>query len=208
MTINFGKIKGFIVKFWQWHLDKDCEKGSLFRTARSEKEDFSEQRFKTSYENLDREMMSDPSSLPKRSKRSDSRIVYCVSERVVLFTFNKTDSRFVNASHFEITQLCEDSQTCQPDIGSQSKSRKKNPKVSDSKSCNNFLFSVFLTDLDQDGFQELISYTTTWHNKEACDDGDRLCLEEPRKTWQLVSKIRVVRLESELPKLYDGLTRP
>lgn len=204
VTISFGKIKGFIVKFWQWHLNKEeknfYEKNSPFRSASTVdsgkmKADFEvvRKRLKTSYKDLDQEMMSGASSSSKRFKRSESyetgadkRVVHRISERVVLITFNKTDSRFVNASHFEIIQLCQDSKICQPDVRSQSK-------------------SLLLTDLDQDGFQELISYTTTYKNRNDDDGGGG---EVRPETWKLQSKIRVVRLESELPKLYDGLTRP
>lgn len=60
------------------------------------------------------------------------------------------------------------------------------------------MISVIIADLDGDGSKELVSYLTTYETE---DDGvpgsDRLTL---------LSKVRVVRLEAELPKLYEAVT--
>lgn len=82
-------------------------------------------------------------------------------------------------------------------------SAKKNPKVNNISftkylKWKNVFVSVLLTDLDQDGSHELISFSTTYLNYK-----DRIL--PSKETWKLVSKVRLIRLESELPKLYEPL---
>lgn len=96
-----------------------------------------------------------------------------INERIVLITFNDTNVHVINASLIEITQLCfptDGEYKCQPDLTNQKE-------------------SLFITDLDSDGSQELISYTSTFKLKDG--------------TWQLVSNMKVIRIEAELPKLYE-----
>ncbi|KAJ3661421.1 hypothetical protein Zmor_005816 [Zophobas morio] len=98
-----------------------------------------------------------------------------ISERVVLITFNSTNVHVINASLTEINQLCLPSDkeyVCQPDLRSQEN-------------------SILVGDLDQDGSQELISYSSGFVKKEDSEE------------WSLVSNIKVIRLEAELPKLYE-----
>ncbi|KAF5278867.1 hypothetical protein FQR65_LT03556 [Abscondita terminalis] len=99
-----------------------------------------------------------------------------IMERVVLITFNASSFHVINASLNEITQLCffnNFRQQCQPSLENQ----------------NN---SLLITDLDKDGSQELVSYSSTFVQKD-----------EPKENWQLVSNMKVIRLEAELPKLYE-----
>jgi hypothetical protein len=55
--------------------------------------------------------------------------IHQLKERVVLYTFNATDSHIVNASLNEVTQLCsrrgpsEEDELCQPDLHFQEQSR-------------------------------------------------------------------------------------
>ena len=58
---------------------------------------------------------------------------------------------------------------------------------------------MIIADLDGDGSKELVSYLTTYETE---DDG------KPPGSGRLilVSKVRVVRLEAELPKLYEAVT--
>lgn len=56
---------------------------------------------------------------------------------------------------------------------------------------------VLLADLDKDGSQDLITYLVTYVPSEKTADSPT--------SWSLVSQIRVIRLEHELPKLYEFL---
>lgn len=99
-----------------------------------------------------------------------------IMERVVLITFNNTNFHVINASLTEITQLCfpnEAKVLCQPGLENQNS-------------------SLLITDLDMDGSQELVSYSSTYLKRE-----------DPKDYWQLVSNMKVIRLEAELPKLYE-----
>lgn len=62
-------------------------------------------------------------------------------------------------------------------------------------------FSVLLVDLDEDGFQELISYMVTYKSSE--EECLFNCTSE--NTWKLQTKVRVIRLQAELPKLYENI---
>lgn len=78
-------------------------------------------------------------------------------------------------SQSNIVQFCRSgkrSDMCQPDLNYQEN-------------------SVLITDLDQDGSQELVSYYSTFVEME----------NEPNK-WKLMTYVQLLRLESELPKLY------
>ncbi|KAK4872887.1 hypothetical protein RN001_014916 [Aquatica leii] len=102
--------------------------------------------------------------------------VNSIMERVVLITFNTSSFHVINASLTEITQLClvhNFQQQCQPSLENQ----------------NN---SLLITDLDKDGSQELVSYSSTFVQRE-----------DLKENWQLVSNMKVIRLEAELPKLYE-----
>lgn len=117
-----------------------------------------------------------------------------IFERVVLITFNDTNVHVINASLVNITQLCfpgrptssvrNDSQQsvyslqCQPDIRNQAE-------------------SILIADLDRDGAQELVSYSSTF---ECGEDGVGSTLDG----CQLISSVKVIRLEAELPKLYES----
>jgi len=68
------------------------------------------------------------------------------------------------------------------------------------------LSAVLVTDLDHDASQEVVSYLTTYAPEKETEHTDRQSLTAPGRL-QLVSKIRVVRLEAELPKLYTAFTR-
>lgn len=58
-----------------------------------------------------------------------------------------------------------------------------------------YYISVLIVDLDEDGSQELISYLVTFQPKG-----------KPA-AWKLQSKVRLIRLEAELPKLYEAIER-
>uniref|UniRef100_A0A1B6FAQ1 FAM234A/B beta-propeller domain-containing protein n=1 Tax=Cuerna arida TaxID=1464854 RepID=A0A1B6FAQ1_9HEMI len=115
-----------------------------------------------------------------QKKDKEGNIMNSLSERVVLVTFNATGStHIVNASQTEIVQLCFN-RTCQPELSSQTE-------------------SLLIVDLDEDGSQELISYMVTFQPRDKTAPALPL--------WKLQSKLRLIRLESELPKLYEAIQR-
>lgn len=105
---------------------------------------------------------------------------YIISENILLFTFNNTGFNIINASETNVTQLCFSNvgsieSNCQPDVLNQE-------------------YSLLISDLDRDGSQELISYSSTFILKDMFESSP----------WHLLSTIRVLRLESELPKLFNS----
>lgn len=114
--------------------------------------------------------------------KNDTYFINVINERVILITFNDTSEHIINASLTEIHQLCfptskKEEKICQPDIESQEN-------------------SLLVGDLDQDGSQELISYSSTFIERDKRSDDDF------SQHWSLVSNIKLIRLENELPKLY------
>lgn len=99
-----------------------------------------------------------------------------IKETVVLIIFNSTDIRIENTSQSNIIQFCVNDNRmeliCQPDLNYQEN-------------------SVLVADLDQDGSQELVSYYSTFVETEA-----------EQNKWKLMTYVQLLRLESELPKLY------
>lgn len=99
-----------------------------------------------------------------------------IKETVVLIVFNSTDTRIENTSQSNIVQFCRTdskrNEICQPDLNNQEN-------------------SVLIADLDQDGSQEMVSYYSTFVENE----------NEVNK-WKLMTYVQLLRLESELPKLY------
>lgn len=116
-------------------------------------------------------------------KPSNGISVELIRERIVLITFNKTGSmHVVNASQTNIMQLCLGENECQPQLSFQTQ-------------------SALLADVNGDGQQDLISYFVTYkplNEEDHNPDPDN---------WELQSKVRVVRLEAELPKLYDSVSK-
>lgn len=116
---------------------------------------------------------------------SSSIKVEHIKERIVLITFNKSGlMHVVNASQTDITQLCYlNNSECQPQLSFQTQ-------------------SALLVDVNADGSQDLISYFVTYHSL-----GENYHKPDKIKDWELQSKVRVVRLEAELPKLYDAVSK-
>lgn len=113
--------------------------------------------------------------------------VHDISERIVLVLFDKLQTHNVNISQTDIVQICVrgpiDSQTplplCQPDLDYQEQ-------------------SLMIADLDGDQSHELISYYSTFLAPETYSPKS----SNPYENWSLTSLVRVIRLESELPKLF------
>lgn len=175
-----GHISGFILKFWQWNEPRyKNEKLSVTNHSRKMNSIFNRV--------TKREAWRYKRSIPtlKTPKHPTNYSIHLLTERVVLITFNSTDLHIVNASQNEITQLCTVTNRvtdCQPDLNFQEN-------------------SVLISDLDQDGSQELISYLSTYVNVEEYNEG------ATASSWQLQSIIKVVRLEAELPKLYEAVSK-
>lgn len=104
-----------------------------------------------------------------------------ITERIILITFNKTDYNVIEASSTNITQLCSQTENsimkCQPDLKNQE-------------------YSILIADLDRDGSQELIYYSSSFYLREN--------YKVYANPWQLISTIKLLKLESELPKLYNS----
>lgn len=110
-----------------------------------------------------------------------------ISERIVLVSFDKFQTHNVNVSQTDIVQICArepiDTQVplpmCQPDLEYQEK-------------------SLMIADLDGDQSHELISYYSTFVAPESYSPKNT----NPYDIWRLTSVVRVIRLETELPKLF------
>lgn len=104
-----------------------------------------------------------------------------IKERIVIITFNNSNVHVINASMTEITQLCivteNGKYNCQPDVSNQDE-------------------SLLVTDLDDDGTQEFVGYSSTFVQNSFANT--------TKEGWQLVSNIKVFPLEAELPKLYQN----
>jgi hypothetical protein len=102
-------------------------------------------------------------------------------------SFDKMQTHNVNVSQMDIVQICVrgpvDTNTplplCQPDLEYQEK-------------------SLMIADLDGDQSHELISYYSTFVAPESYSPKNA----NPYDNWRLVSVVKVIRLESELPKLF------
>ncbi|XP_067000927.2 uncharacterized protein [Anabrus simplex] len=194
------QVSGFVLKLWHWNT-------ANIRHVSVEGNSQDESSTKPLYRNrLRREITSETwprlQDYPNSSTRTSRSVqppfaqnlkcptlsnmtIHQLNERVVLITFNATDMHIVNTSQSDITQLCTHPETagehptCQPDLTFQEQ-------------------SLLIADLDRDGSQELISYLTTFvFNKDV----------DSAAVWKLQSKVRVIRLESELPKLYEAVTQ-
>ncbi|CAH1170076.1 unnamed protein product [Phaedon cochleariae] len=98
-----------------------------------------------------------------------------VSERVVLITLRENDTQIENVSVTDIYLICNgpEHDNCQPDYKNQQN-------------------SLLIADLDHDDSLELVSYHSTYLRKD----------EDGYEAWHLVSRLKVFRLENELPKLF------
>lgn len=101
-----------------------------------------------------------------------------ITESVILVLFIGADTRIENTSQSNIVQFCRNDRkevVCQPDLNNQEN-------------------SMLIADLDQDNSQELVSYMSTF--VQANDDP---------QDWRLVTYVRLLRLQSELPAFYEDV---
>ncbi|GLV43197.1 uncharacterized protein CBL_14124 [Carabus blaptoides fortunei] len=178
-----GHVNGFILKFWQWYSTKSDRSYNrdYFSTEKIVKRNLLD-----NITNLKLAwyfpVVRLKRSLPLVDFRNVSVTEQMLTERVVLITFNSSTFNIVNASQSDVKQLCAQNlerMYCQPDLSLQEN-------------------SVLIDDLDGDGSKELISYLSTFSG-----DYD----EHENVKYQLQSSIKVIRLESELPKLYEAVTK-
>lgn len=195
-------MHGFVIKFWEWStnetdtLPSAADKNTMNRPKNST--EFN--RFDTilrkkrswnlSDQNLNAEKQGDSNSNNSAINSKDEPTnlsnkiatetvlasqMRIIKETIVLIIFNSSDIRIENTSQSNIVQFCRSdgrNEVCQPDLNYQEQ-------------------SILIEDFDQDGSQELISYYSTFVENE----------NEASK-WKLMTYVQLLRLESELPKLY------
>ncbi|KAM8710832.1 hypothetical protein ACLKA7_017459 [Drosophila subpalustris] len=107
-----------------------------------------------------------------------------ITETVILVLFIGADTRIENISQSNIVQFCRHNErleliTCQPDLCNQEN-------------------SLLIADLDMDGSQELVSYMSTFVPADELQQQ-----QQQQNNWKLISYVRLLRLQSELPAYYD-----
>lgn len=203
-------VHGFVIKFWEWSAN-ETEKLESINSKRFTN-NRPEQNFTTEFNRFDYVLRKKRSWLPPAasSVEHDPKVdehrrnhdggdgvaatsikptnvsvpgeitlasqMRIIKETIVLIIFNSSDIRIENTSQSNIVQFCRTvkrNEVCQPDLyGSQN--------------------SVLIADLDgdKDG-QELVSYYSTFVENE-----------NENNKWKLMTYVQLLRLESELPKLY------
>ncbi|XP_053665585.1 uncharacterized protein LOC128714730 [Anopheles marshallii] len=204
---NRSTMYGFVIKFWEWsQRDPDNRSSRFKRTLFGARDDDSKQRF------IHQQPWIGPPGLDAISKTSSSargqnqsassparpsgvfrtRMRY-LKETIKLIVFNSSYIKIENTSQSNVIQFCRetingdpaDPVLCQPDLNYQEN-------------------SLLIADLDDDGSQELVSYYSTFV-KTATNDADGMGAGVgvgPGATMKLKTFVQLLRLESELPKLY------
>ncbi|XP_031634491.1 uncharacterized protein LOC116347869 isoform X2 [Contarinia nasturtii] len=176
-----SSIHGFVIKFWEWSIINNTNitdkpfytaNRNVFSNNHKDLNDFNRfnnsLRKKRSWNTLDSNLNVVKSSnklLPEKIA-SQMRII---KETIVLIIFNSTDIRIENTSQSNIVQFCYNDgerNICQPDLNYQEN-------------------SVLITDLDQDGSQELVNFWSTFIENE--------------NEWKLRSHVNVIKC-SEMNK--------
>ena len=135
-------VSGFVLKFWTWTSTNSRLPSSVMKnsgaTNTASTNPLFQYRLKRMVGNrmltemhLGRERFSRHVTPVQQNERNGSSVrvdFHQLKERVVLYTFNATDSHIVNASLNEVTQLCsrrgpsEEDELCQPDLHFQEQS--------------------------------------------------------------------------------------
>ncbi|EAA11488.4 AGAP005946-PA [Anopheles gambiae str. PEST] len=217
---NFGSdnrstMYGFVIKFWEWSQRDPDNRSSRFKRAliRWHDDDASKQRFihqqpwigppgldaisKTSSSARGQNQTSSSSASSSSSGRPAgvfrTRMRF-LKETIKLIVFNSTYIKIENTSQSNVIQFCRETISsdpaaevlCQPDLNYQEN-------------------SLLIADLDDDGSQELVSYYSTFV-KTATNEADGMGAGVgvgPGATMKLKTYVQLLRLESELPKLYS-----
>ncbi|KAG5670921.1 hypothetical protein PVAND_001150 [Polypedilum vanderplanki] len=162
-------IHGFIVKFWTWNGTDISYNLEKSRPKR----DLKTQR--SNYTNQNQTFAT------YKTK------VRFLKESILLIVFNSTNMKAENVSASDIVQFCQkpigsndadDDSICQPDLSYQEN-------------------SILITDIDNDGSKELVSYYSSFYDE---NQGDNIVTDR----WKLKTYIQLFKLETELPKLYGS----
>ncbi|CAO1429239.1 unnamed protein product [Diamesa tonsa] len=184
-----NSIHGFIVKFWHWNGTESNYNVEKNRFKRSDAEDMKIKRdLKSQRSNYTNQTLSTNSSVK-------TKIRY-LKETILLIAFNSTDNlKITNTSQSNIVQFC------QKTVTSKLSDKKGKVKEDVNSMCQPDLNyqenSLLTTDIDGDGSKELISYYSTFINE---NNGNN----DVSDKWKLRTFIQLIKLESELPKLFAG----
>uniref|UniRef100_A0A182PH61 FAM234A/B beta-propeller domain-containing protein n=1 Tax=Anopheles epiroticus TaxID=199890 RepID=A0A182PH61_9DIPT len=211
---NRSTMYGFVIKFWEWSQRDPDNRSSRFRRAltswRRHPEDDGRQRFvhqqpwigppgldaisKTSSSARGQNQSSSSSSSSSSGRTNYRSRMRFLKETIKLIVFNSTYIKIENTSQSNVIQFCREMVNgdpadvlCQPDLNYQEN-------------------SLLIADLDDDGSQELVSYYSTFV-KTVTTEGDAMGAGVgggQGATMKLKTFVQLLRLESELPKLYTS----
>ncbi|XP_052860113.1 uncharacterized protein LOC128267341 [Anopheles cruzii] len=219
---NRSTVYGFVLKFWEWSQRDPDNRSSRFRRTvlgmapslnRFGHQLVHQQPWigppgldaisKTSARGQN-QSSSPPSSHSTNGHRYQASGAFrnrmrFLKETVKLIVFNSTDIKIENTSQSNVIQFCREpinsgdaseEMFCQPDLNYQEN-------------------SLLIADLDGDGSQELVSYYSTFV-KTVIGESDGMGIGiggGPGVTMKLKTFVQLLRLESELPKLYATMTQ-
>lgn len=159
-------VHGFVLKLWEWSQNEtEYNRNTPI---------YNNSKRATSNSNKGN---NDAATNSSKDEILNSKIRF-IKETIVLIVFNSTDTKIENTSQSNIIQFCNYSNhdlICQPDL-------------------NYHENSLLITDLDDDGNQELLSYYTSYYSSNINN----------KTLWKLKSYVQLLRLQSELPKLYNA----
>ncbi|XP_016984316.1 uncharacterized protein LOC108048283 [Drosophila rhopaloa] len=216
------QMSGFVMKFWKWHgLIKPSKQSSASSNSNNVQKSGSNNHTKNMNAIKDKEKAQAKKQQPQRLRRSTKAVDYefppdhqefdvfkhlkqkretfgvpsknltkssgvsaggsykmnMITETVILVLFVGADTHIENTSQSNIIQFCRHDRremVCQPDL-------------------NNQDHSMLIADLDQDGSQELVTYMSTFVHPE----------DQPLSEWKLLTYVRLLRLQAELPAYYE-----
>lgn len=174
---RIDNIHGFVVKFWIWNgteISYNLEKNRPKRDLKVQRSNYTNQNQNQTYATY-------------KTK------IRFLKESILLIVFNSTNMKAENVSQSNIVQFC------QKTIGDRSSSSSSSD--ADDSVCQPELSfqenSVLITDIDNDGSKELVSYYSTFYDE---NQGDNVVTDH----WKLKTYIQLFKLETELPKLYGS----
>ncbi|XP_059475865.1 uncharacterized protein LOC132196930 [Neocloeon triangulifer] len=190
---NSAHKNGFVFKLWVWP-------PSAPKSSKASRKPKDEEPYHKLLKRSDNNYIIDHGGVEEGSPSLKNDVeVLELKERVVLITFSSSDLHVVNASQSNIAVLCATNKqryrssfepVCQPELAAQQK-------------------SLLVADLDEDGTQELVSFTSTYipitepATMSSTNHPNRISapISPAMTSWELISKIKVIHLETELSKL-------
>lgn len=215
-----ANLHGFIVKFWHWngtdssynvernrfkrsldgedfnvfsHLMNKKKPWILPNNAPFENAPFNPDEVVLKRRKRDAKIKSNYTNLTSVNNTLFKTKMRFLKETILLIVFNSTDMKIENTSQNSIVQFC------QKTVTSRTVGIKKEKKTEESLCQPDLNYqenSLLIADLDNDGEQELVSYFSTFVNENEGGAYDK---------WKLKTHVQLLRLESELPKLYSSL---